>query len=227
MLTDPADDYARGYVPFLDCRIYLDSRPLIPRSETEYWVEKVIGRLSPGILRYEDTGNDSVLHCLDLFAGSGAIGVALLKHVPHAEVDFGEIDETHLPTIEKNIRENGISPSRTRVFKTDVWSDVSGRYDLILANPPYLSKSRSERVQESVTGYEPDRALFADNDGFALIERTILGAPQHLARHGELYIEHEPEHADRVVKTGVDVGFSVHVRKDQYGSVRYSVLNRP
>ena len=161
---------------------------------------------------------------LDLFAGSGAIGVAVLKHLPDARVDFGEIDARHLSTIEKNIRENGIAPERARVIKTDVWSAIDGVYDAILANPPYLAESRRGHIQESVLAEEPAQALFADEDGLALIRKTIEGARAHLAPGGVLYIEHDPEQAAALQKLGGACGLSVETREDQFGLARYSAF---
>jgi len=166
------------------------------------------------------------MHILDLFAGSGAIGVAVLMHVPSARVDFGEKESRHFPTIEKNIRENGVDPARTRIIETDVFSGITGRYDAILANPPYLSKSRLERIQDSVLKHEPAEALFADDDGFALIEETVGGLPEHLVEGGTAWIEHEPEHVLRLAGLAKRHGFTVESLPDQYGTIRFSRLSR-
>ena len=222
MLTDPEEDYARGFVPFLDCTIYLDSRPLIPRVETEYWVECAIAETKMRMFQKIPYGN--FWNILDLFAGSGAIGVAVLKHLPNTRIDFGEIDAGHFPTIEKNIRENGIAEERTRVIETDVYSNMGGAYDAIFANPPYIAESRKDAVQDSVIAHEPARALFADEDGFALIRKTVLGAPEHLAPGGTLYIEHDPEQSEPLRALAAKHGFTAETRKDQYGVLRYSVL---
>ncbi|MDE2079228.1 MAG: methyltransferase [Patescibacteria group bacterium] len=218
MFTNPQEDYARGFVPFLDCTIFLDSRPLIPRIETEYWVECAIAEMRA---RFPDNG---VVRVLDLFAGSGAIGVAVLKHLAGARADFGEIDAIHLPTIKKNIRENGIALERTCVIKTDVWSAVGGVYDAVLANPPYLAESRRGHIQESVLAEEPAQALFADEDGLALIRTTIEGAKAHLTPGGVLYIEHDPEQAGAIERIGKENGLSIETQKDQFGVLRYSTI---
>ena len=93
--------YIIGWTPFLDCRIYLDSKPLIPRPETEYWTERVIKALQ-GVA----TAAPSPRRVLDLGAGSGAIGVAIAKALPTALVTFADIDPAHLPTIECNLSQN-------------------------------------------------------------------------------------------------------------------------
>lgn len=215
MLTDPAEDYARGHVPFLDCTIFLDSRPLIPRPETEYWAEKAIGEIkkhpSPRVL--------------DLFAGSGAVGVSVLKHVPASSVDFGELVKAHGPTILKNVRGNGIDESRARILLTDVYGSIPDTYDFILANPPYIAEDASD-VDESVRTHEPHEALFAGDGGFALIEKTISGAGLRLSPDGVLYLEHRPEQAAGIAETARKNGLSAETLPDQYRILRYSVLKR-
>lgn len=221
VLTDPADDYARGWIPFLGATIRLDSRPFIPRTETEFWTEKAIEEIQrrPG-----EVG------VLDLFAGSGAIGVATLAHAPHARVDFGEIDAGHFPTIARNVRENppqGASTSahhagRAHIRETDVWSDIPGRYDFVLANPPYLAEKNRERAASSVTEHEPPSALFAGEDGLFFIRKLIAGLSEHLTHDGILYLEHEPEQAEAIRAIGLGYGFSVESLADQYGVMRFS-----
>ncbi len=217
--NEEPEAYRVGHVPFLGTTIWLDSRPLIPRTETEWWAEKVVGSMS------QVAGRE--IRVLDLFAGSGCVGVAILKHVPQAHVTFGELEARHLPTIEKNIHENGIDPSRTEIVQTNVYSDLRGHYDCILANPPYLSHTRIERVEGSVLAHEPREALFAKDDGFALIDATIAGLPTHLAPGGQSWMEHEPEHASRILESAARLGLTTTVHKDQYGVERYSVILKP
>ena len=212
-------DYLIGWKPFLDCKIFLDSHPLIPRAETEYWVERAVNEIKKS--KSGDGGNRH----LDLFAGSGAIGIALLKHLPETRVDFGEIDAAHPPTILKNIRENGIDESRARIIETDVWKNIPDTYDFVFANPPYLSESRREKIQDSVLFYEPGVALFAAEDGLALIRRTIEGLREHLSPSGALYLEHEPEQSVPIARLALENGLSAQARTDQFGFVRYSVIS--
>src|SRR4051812_44190308 len=77
-------DYVIGWIPFLDLRIRLDSHPLIPRPETEWWTNELIAHL------HERFG-DSAFAFLDLRAGSGAIGLSVLSTFPNAEVSFAEL----------------------------------------------------------------------------------------------------------------------------------------
>jgi len=210
--------YRIGDVPFLDTTIYLDSRPLIPRPETEYWVAEALKE----IRMY------ARISVLDLCAGSGCIGVAVLTAAPNTRVDFVEIDPGHHTTIAKNILENGIDPSRTRIYGGDLFAEImktSDRYDFILTNPPYIDPNRRDRVQESVLRYEPARALFGGTDGMEYITRIVTEAPRYLARAGILYLEHEPEQTKQIHTLASTFAYtSCKTYKDQWENERYTRL---
>lgn len=95
--------YIIGHVPFLDCQIWLDSHPLIPRPETEFWVEHALREIKKSQLSQLRGLTPNIM---DLCAGSGAIGVAVAKAIPEATVTFAEIDPIHLPTIKINLTQN-------------------------------------------------------------------------------------------------------------------------
>jgi release factor glutamine methyltransferase len=202
--------YLIGWTPFLHTKIWLDSHPLIPRPETEYWVEKAISEI-------KNTENPKVL---DLCAGSGCIGVTVLKHVPSAKVDFAEIDLLHHETIRKNILENEIDLERAKIFGCNLFENISEKYDFILSNPPYIDPKLSERIQDSVKTHEPEIALFGGTNGMEIIEKIILEAPNHLNPGGILYIEHEPEQAEKIKLLAP----SAKTFKDQFGVERFSKI---
>lgn len=226
-----------GYVPFLDCQIWLDSRPLIPRTETESWVEEVIKQIhqlakgSPPQARGGEpfaSTDSGRLHVLDLCAGSGAIGVAIAKAIPEASVTFGEIDETHLPTIKKNLEVNtiiydSVSEKRFTVVQSDLFENIDGLFDFILTNPPYIDKE-AKTVDSSVVEHEPHLALFGGEDGMEIIDKIVVGARAKLAPQGQLWIEHEPAQVDLIAQSAKANNFSITTHPDQYGTPRYSVL---
>lgn len=215
MQTDPHEDYGRGYVPFLGVDVYLDSRPLIPRVETEYWVEKVL----------QEIPNEVPLTILDIFSGSGCIGLAILKHRPNAFVTFADVEQKHLGTIEKSIEKNSLNRKHTFLIESDVWSHVDGRYDIITANPPYVSKER-QTLAPGVAETEPSRALFAEEDGYEYIRKILDGLPRTLANKGVCFIEHEPFHTEKITAQAQQAGFVATVNKDQYGVERYARITR-
>lgn len=203
--------YLIGHVPFSNATIYLDSRPLIPRPETEYLVSLVLKEIP-------ENQSHTVL---DLFSGSGCVGVALLKKRPLAYVTFAELHEEHVPTIKKNIYKNCLPESHAQIVLSDVWNALTGTYDYVIANPPYISRER-HTVEASVARHEPHSALFAENDGFALIEKTILGVPTHLSKGGVCWIEHEPFHKEKINALAQEQNIVVTHHEDQFGVLRFS-----
>jgi HemK-like putative methylase len=202
-------------MPFLHTRIHLDSHPLIPRSETEYWLEKILPRITE-----KDTPK-----VLDLCAGSGCIGVAVLMEAKEASVDFAEIDENHHSTILKNIHAHNIDPSRIHIYGGDLFEHTTKLYDFILTNPPYIDPEL-DRTQQSVKGFEPHLALYGGQGGMELIARIIQEAPKHLTEEGVLVIEHEPEQTEAIAVLGTANDFHTETYPDQYSIPRYTILTR-
>lgn len=217
--------YVIGYVPFLNCRIYLDSHPLIPRPETEYWTEKAIQEIKTFHSNERFDDDESQVKVLDLCAGSGAIGVAVAKAVPATHVTFAELDKNHLATIAKNLDENDISCTRYQVFQSDLFANLEGQFDFILTNPPYIDPAL-DRTETSVKDFEPHVALYGGAHGLELIERIITEASQYLTASGVLYIEHEPEQSAAISELATQHDFTATVHQDQYGVERYSRLLR-
>lgn len=217
LITGEPLAYIIGHIPFLSATIYLDSHPLIPRTETEYWVQKAI----------EDIQSSEIQNpkILDLCAGSGCIGVSLLKHLENSLVDFAEIDETHHSTIKNNILENQIEISRTNIFGGNLYEQITKTYDYILTNPPYIDPE-IHRTEESVIKHEPKLALYGGEKGLEFIEQIISESPKYLKDHGVLYIEHEPEQEDAISKIAKPHGFLPYSSSDQFGLIRYTKLTR-
>lgn len=208
--------YLIGHVPFLDTTIYLDSKPLIPRPETEFWTEKVIAEMKQGSAPVSP-------RVLDLCAGSGCIGVAIAKAIPRAVVHFSEIDERHISTIEKNLLENGIDQARTTLAHTHLFDVFKGTYDFIVCNPPYIDMDL-KRTDDNVLEHEPYIALSGGLAGLEVIAEIIEQAPKHLERGGQLWLEHESEQSEAIRNLARERHFSCSTHHDQYDVERYSVL---
>ena len=106
----------------MNCKIDLSKKPLIPREETEGWVALVIEEIKKNI-------SQKKINCLDLFSGSGCIGVAVLKNIEKANCDFGEIDNDFLEQIKINLDLNLIKPERYNIINSDVFSSITKKYD--------------------------------------------------------------------------------------------------
>jgi release factor glutamine methyltransferase len=243
--------YVIGHQPFLGLDIWLDSKPLIPRTETEWWTNELLQSLqskaSPDVPEMgvsqsdgarggnfsaekyaalsEDTSGEP-LRFLDLCAGSGAIGCAALARLKNAQVYFGEIEPAHATTIEKNIRENQLDGSRAHVKIGDLFKQFAGlRFNVIAANPPYIPQDRA--LPESVTGFEPGAALFAGERGLGVIARIAEQLSLFLAPQGIAWIECDSEHARDASDLFLRKGFTADIRTDLYGRPRLIVVSLP
>ncbi len=234
--------YVIGWQPFLGLKIYLDSRPLIPRPETEWWTEQLLKKLTGressesfsvvglGLAARSATekgsGDERHLRFLDLCAGSGAIGCAVLARLPRAQVYFGEIDPMHEMTILKNIRENNLDKSRACVRIGDLFKPFGDmRFDFIAANPPYIPAGRA--LPASVVDYEPSQALYAGADGLDIIRRIASELPRRLAKGGEAWIECDSAAAAAAAALFTNQGFTAEIRTDQYDTPRIIVVSFP
>lgn len=200
--------YIIGWQPFCNTKIFLDSRPLIPRPETEYLISKIITELS-------DKQN---LKILDLCAGSGCIGVALLKALPTSTADFAELDETHHATILKNIAKNGIDTNRAKIYGGNLFENITNTYDIIVTNPPYIDPELSDRIGENVLKFEPELALFSGSKGMQIIIKIAQNALNFLKSEGFLWIEHEPEQVSQIQQLLPQS----EVIQDQFGVERFT-----
>ncbi len=235
--------YREGWVPFLGLTIWLDSRPLIPRPETEWWAEELVTALAPGAFVAEKSSGllpsvgqtissqtplspDAPLKILDLCAGSGAIGCAILKHCPNTRVYFGEIDPAHETTILKNIRENNLDEARANVRIGNLFSPFTDmQFAVIAANPPYIPESRV--LDASVRDFEPALALRAGADGLAVIQRIANRLSRHLAPGGNAWIECDSLHATAARELFTEQGFTAEIHNDQYERPRLIVVSYP
>jgi release factor glutamine methyltransferase len=237
-------DYVMGWVDFAGCRIDLSKRPLIPRPETEYWIEKVIEELrrqkssrnqapysslrssprpNPMISRAPSPSLSRRPRVLDVFAGSGCIGIAVLKHVPLAKVDFAEKEKKLFKQIQINAKLNGIDVKRYRVLQSDIFSNIKAKYDYIFANPPYVAEVRKAKVQKSVLDQEPHSAIFGGKDGLYYIRKFLKEARVHLNPNGKMYMEFDSLQKQAIAKLLKQLGYTrFDFFKDQYDKWRYA-----
>jgi len=210
-------DYVIGWLPFLNCRIDLTYRPLIPRPETEFWTEQAIS-----CIKTRARLKKKRILIADVFAGSGCIGLAVLKNVKNVRVDFAEIDKFLIKQIKINLRLNKISPRFYRVIRSDVFKNLKGRYDFILANPPYLAFKRKNKIQKSVLRYENHQALFGGPDGLFYIKKFLQEAKKHLKNAGQIWIEFDSWQKQDIEKLLKKIGYGqFKFFRDQYNRWRY------
>ena len=217
-------EYIRGYTEFLGCKIDLSKKPLIPRAETEFWAQQAVNN----ILTFS-----RMLECpvkiLDMFSGSGCIGLAVLKNVKNSNVTFADKDKKCLEQIRINIEINQplhkASAWRSKIIRSDIFSNVQEKFDYIFANPPYVAISKINKVQKSVLEYEPRIALFGGKDGLFYIRKFLKQAKSHLNKNGKIFMEFSPEQKNKIEKLLKQFKYkNWEFHKDQYGKWRWCVV---
>jgi release factor glutamine methyltransferase len=174
--------YILGEVGFHDLVLAVDPRALIPRPETEILVEEAIrfleGKVAPEVI--------------EIGCGTGAIALALVRQLPGAEIGVSDISPAALVLARKNAARLGLG-ERIDFRSGDLfapWADRRGRgVDLVVANPPYLSREELAAAPPEVRDYEPREALDGGEDGRAVIRRLAAEAPRYLRPGGRLLIE--------------------------------------
>lgn len=163
-----------------DYRFYIDARAIVPRS---FIAELLRERLAPWLARRR-----RIKRALDLCTGSGCLAVILATIFPAAHVDAVDISRPALAVARRNVAAYRLQ-RRVRVLRSDMFSALRGeRYDLIIANPPYVSASVMHKLPREYR-HEPQLALAGGNDGFDLLRVILREAAQHLTASGLLVVE--------------------------------------
>jgi release factor glutamine methyltransferase len=179
--------YITGEKEFWNLSFEVSPAVLIPRPETETIVEVALARFPYA----------APFAAADVGTGSGCLAVALAKERPLAAVTATDISDDALQIARRNAVRHGVA-SKIRFIETDVLEGVEGRFDLIMANPPYVPESDRDTLQPDVRDYEPPLALFAGADGLTIIRRLLAQAASRLAAGGTLMFEFGFGQADAV-----------------------------
>jgi release factor glutamine methyltransferase len=207
-------DYVIGFTEFLGCKIDLSKRPLIPRLETEFWVEQELKNIEAG-------------KALDIFSGSGCIGIALLKNRQSLLCDFVDKEKDAVEQIKINCKLNGIDKKRYKVIQSDIFKKVKGKYDFIFANPPYIATTKKSKIQKSVLKYEPKQALFGGKDGLILIDEFLKEAQKHLDENGKIFMEFDCVQKKQIEKLFKKYKYNFwEFKKDQYNRWRWAIASK-
>lgn len=171
--------YILGYSEFCGMRLKVTPATLIPRPETEELVEHLRDRIVK-----------APQSILDLGTGSGAFAIALAAIYPEAQVTATDQSEAALEVAGENART--FVPNSSIQFRTGSWFGAvapDARFDLIVANPPYLTEAEMQSAEPEVAAHEPANALVAGADGLDDLKAILAGASSHLAPGGMIALE--------------------------------------
>ena len=161
--------YIIGETEFAGLRLKTDRRALIPRPETEYLIE-----LAGTLLEKSPSRG------LDLGTGAGALALALAKKFPDSRWVATDTSGDALALAGENLAALGMG-DRVELLVSDWYQGLSSesKFDLIVANPPYLSLKEWEMTAEEVRGFEPKQALTpGDADGLSSLRNILAGSPR-------------------------------------------------
>jgi ribosomal protein L3 glutamine methyltransferase len=162
------------------CSFYVDERVIVPRS----YIGELLGDDPPGI--FPDPM--SVRGVLDLCTGSGCLAILAALSFPGAKVDASDVSDAALAVAERNVADYGLQ-DRITLFKSDLFDGLGERhYDLILANPPYVSEEKIAVFPREYAA-EPVIAHAGGRDGLDIVRRILAQAAGHLTPQGTLVVE--------------------------------------
>ncbi|MBR4884225.1 MAG: peptide chain release factor N(5)-glutamine methyltransferase [Lentisphaeria bacterium] len=203
--------YICGWEDFRELKLNVAPGCLIPRPETELLVDFVLKALPRNG------------HACELGTGSGAIALSIAKERPDSRVTASEISPDAFAIAESNRKKYGLN--NVSIVRGDLFAsfDPEVKFDLLVANLPYIPEAVRDTLPRNVRDYEPSLALFADHEGMALIERALLEAPRYLKPGAPLFFEMGEEQGAALA------GFArtqncyagIKILQDQYGVDRF------
>ncbi len=208
--------YILNEVWFAGINLNVNEYVLIPRPETEELVEWLIND-------FQLTTQQSPVTILDIGTGSGCIAIALKKKLEKTKVTALDISEPALQTASANAILNNVN---IEFIKADITQPTETHhlpdFDIIVSNPPYVTKKEAEIMNQNVFIYEPHLALFVPDEDPLLFYKSISNfALIHLKKGGLLYVEINESFANEVAGLLHQKKFiSIEIRKDLQGKNR-------
>lgn len=189
--------YILGYKEFYSREFRVTTDTLIPRPETEFLVDEVLKIAKPG------------MRILDLGTGTGCIAITCNLELPSLDVTAVDKFPETLEVAKTNAQTWG---ANIHFIHSDWYEDVSGKFDVIVSNPPYIEKYDPHLTNLQ---YEPQHALTDFNNGLTCYEKIISGAHDYLVPAGHIILEHGYAQKDSVTKILQEHGFKdIHTVKD-------------
>ena len=194
-----------GFDYFYDRKFKVTKDVLSPRMETEELIYKV--------LEYIKKSKKDSFRILDLCTGSGIIAITLKKEIveKYTEIVASDISEKALSIAIENANNNN---ANITFIKSDLFDNISGKFDLIISNPPYISYKNKITIKNNVLNYDPHLALFAEEDGIYFYRKIIENAVHYLSKDGVIFFEIGYDQKEKILELGKNNNFITTVYKD-------------
>lgn len=201
--------YIIGYTYFYGLKIHLTKDVLIPRSETEEVVEKVI-ELSKGF---------SNVGILDIGTGSGCIALALKANLANAHVSAIDISPKALEVAKRNADYHNLD---IKLYENDLLENFKGEFDIIVSNPPYINPN--EEIMDLVYDNEPHLALFSHENGLYHYRRILSKAKNVLSKDGVIVFEIAYNKKAEMISLAKNYFTKINVLKDIHNNNRIMII---
>ncbi|GMB83449.1 peptide chain release factor N(5)-glutamine methyltransferase [Shinella zoogloeoides] len=200
--------------------LMLSPETLEPRPDTEILVDALVPHAQRMV------AEKGTCRILDLGTGTGAICLALLDLVPGATGIGADLSPGALETARRNADINGVA-DRFETVESDWFAAVSGAFDIIVSNPPYIVRSVVGTLDEDVRLHDPILALDGGDDGLDAYRAIAAGADAHLRENGLVAYEIGYDQKDQVTAIMREQGFArIEALKDLGGNDRVLVFTR-
>jgi release factor glutamine methyltransferase len=204
--------YIIGEQEFMGLTFKVNSNVLIPRQDTETLVEEALKVCRPG------------MKVLDLCTGSGCIIVSILKNAPGIIAVGADISKQALLVAKENGKAYELD---IEWLRSDLFDNVTGKYDLIVSNPPYIPTKDIAELMPEVRDFEPFDALDGHEDGLFFYRKIIAESEQYLNSEGSLYLEIGYDQGEAVKEILTKEGFSdILIKKDLSGHDRVVIARK-
>ncbi|MGT2942164.1 peptide chain release factor N(5)-glutamine methyltransferase [Streptococcus constellatus subsp. viborgensis] len=214
LLVHRPAQYIIGSAEFHGHSFKVDERVLIPRPETEELVDLILSE-----------NPNTNIKVLDIGTGSGAIALSLAIDRDNWQVTASDISSNALELAQENAEVIDVAID---FVQSDCFQEITGKYDIIVSNPPYISETDREEVGLNVLTSEPHLALFAVEDGYAVYRKIAENAQKHLTEKGKIYLEIGYKQGEYVKKLFESAFPKMRIRvlQDQFGKDRMVVVDR-
>jgi len=206
--------YVLGKTSFMDLEFKVNSSVLIPRPETEELVRLMLKK---------DLNGKEIL---DIGTGSGCIAISLVKNLPNAKVSALDISSDALEVAKENAILNNVS---VEFINADIFEYKSDKkYDIIVSNPPYVTKSEKVLMKQNILSYEPEIALFVDDiNALKYYEFIINFSLNNLNSKGQIFFETNENYKHELNKLAQNYEYNIiEFKLDNHYKNRFLILSK-